>query len=159
MRINSGPSGFVNIQGTGLGSSIYVDAMLPTDGTMHCVLLHHNTAGQLVMRIDGVQRAAVAVGTTPLFATGALGAVGAKYDGAVGINNANPARIGHLLFADVAGIPAVSDGASADIERDRNAATYWEAALMWKAGIQSRLPTGHPFKTTNPVTTWVGERA
>lgn len=132
----------------------------PQSNGLHCLLFHRKASGEVAVRMDGVQiaeqPAAALVALLPAGGTGSLG--GGWNGGTFGIDRSSNTRLTHLAIATMPELVPTSDGSTASIERDRNAAAYWEASLMWEAGIQSNLPTGHPFQASRPVTTWVGER-
>lgn len=131
----------------------------PTDGTLHCVLLHYKVGGAVSARLDGVEVSTqTASALKALLPLGGSGFIGADYAGNLGISRDSGTRITHIAIAEVQPIPSTSDGVASDKDRYRNAAEYWEASLMYAAGIQSKLPNGHTFKNTKPVTTWLGER-
>lgn len=134
-------------------------ANLPTDNTLHCILFHYKKDGTVAVRLDGVEIATQAVlALKALLPIGGTGFLGADYAGNSGISSNSNTRITHIAIAELGKVGAVSDGLTSDKVRDRNAAEYWEASLMYAAGIESKLPNGHTFKSTPPVTTWLGER-
>lgn len=129
----------------------------PTDNTLHCILFHYKKDGTIAVRLDGVQIASTAASALKaLLPVGGTGFLGADYAGGLGILKDSNTRITHVAVAEVEKIDAKST--QGYIERDRNAAEYWEASLMYAAGIESKLPVEHSFKSTPPVTTWLGER-
>lgn len=142
-----------------LSSSNLNLANFPTDGALHCVLFHYKVGGTIAVRLDGVEVSTqTASALKALLPFGGSGFIGADYAGNFGISRDSGTRITHIAIAEVQPIPSTSNGTTSDKVRDRNAAEYWEASLMYAAGIQSKLPTGHSFKSTPPVTTWLGER-
>ena len=132
---------------------------LPTDGQLHCLVLHYKIGGAVSVRFDGVELSTQPQTTLKaLLPVGGIGYLGSSYTGAQGVTTASNTRITHIAIAEVEPIPSVSSGIISDKVRDRNAAEYWEASLMYAAGIQSKLPVNHSFKNSAPVTTWLGER-
>lgn len=127
-------------------------------GSKVCVLVHM-VGGLFKVRMNGVEVASGAYSKADaLLPLGGMGVLGAPYDGTVfGLQPASNTLLTHLLFASTGAIPSVGAGV-VDRERDRNAAQYWEASLMWAAGLQGSLPADHPFKASAPVTTWMGDR-
>lgn len=131
----------------------------PTDNTLHCILFHYKKNGTVAVRLDGIEIATqTASALKALLPLGGSGVLGADYAGNLGISRDSGTRITHIAIAEVQPIPSASDGLTSDKVRDRNAAEYWEASLMYAAGIESKLPNGHTFKSTTPITTWLGER-
>ena len=132
----------------------------PTDNALHCILFHYKLDGTVSVRVDGIaQKSATAATLKALLPIGGSGSIGGGYaGGSNGIDRNSNTRITHIAIAELGKVDAVSEGITSDKVRDRNAAEYWEASLMYAAGIQSKLPTGHTFKNSSPITTWLGER-
>lgn len=131
---------------------------IPLDGGLHCCLIHFDKSGNANIRIDGVMKGSKPAKTLgalmPMGGTGSIG--GGSTGSEIGLGPAVTLRMTHLAIAELGKIDAKST--QNYIERDRNAAEYWEASLMYAAGIESKLPVGHTFKISAPITTWVGER-
>lgn len=127
-------------------------------GSTYVYLLHFS-GGKMRQRINGVEVASIAyAGGGSLLPVGGSGSIGGGFDGgSFGFNITSNTAVKRALFVQSGQIPSVSAG-DVDVERDRNSAAYWEAALAWAAGIQASLPDDHPFKAAAPVTTWLGER-
>ena len=127
-------------------------------GSKYAFLLHFS-GGVARMRINGVETASIAANTSiPLIPAGGSGSIGGSFNGLNnGIARETNTLLTHFLIASVGQIPSVGVGVVEAI-RDRNSAAYWEAAMLWDADLQSLLPSDHPFKTSAPITTWLGER-